>query len=138
MSFVLDASAALAWVYERADPAEAAKARALLARLDEEEALVPDLWHLEVLNALIVGQRKGVISVAKATDLLGRLDALPILTQSESLAGRKEQLFSLAREHDLSAYDAAYLDLAIRSGAALATFDKRLADACDKAGVPAA
>jgi len=135
MSFVLDASAALAWVYERADPAEASASRVLLARLDDEEALVPELWHLEVLNALIVGQRKGVISTAKATDFLARLDALPIRTQSESHAGRKEQLFSLAREHDLSAYDAAYLDLAIRSGSALATFDRRLGAARDKAGV---
>lgn len=138
MSFVLDASAALAWVYERADPAEADKARALLVRLNDEDALVPELWHLEVLNALVVGQRKGAISVAKATDFLGRLDALPIHTQSESLAGRKEQLFSLAREHDLSAYDAAYLDLAIRAGASLATFDRELGLARDKAGVIAA
>jgi predicted nucleic acid-binding protein len=97
--------------------------------------MVPELWHLEVLNALIVGQRKGAISVAKATDFLTRLDALPIRTQSESLAGRKEQLFSLAREHDLSAYDAAYLDLAICSGSALATFDRRLGLARDRAGV---
>ncbi len=135
MSFVLDASAALAWVFERADSAEAAAARALLARLSEEEALVPELWHLEVLNALIVGQRKGAISVAKAMDFLSRLDALPIQTQGESRANRKEQLFSLAREHDLSAYDAAYLDLAIRSRSALATFDRRLGLARDKAGI---
>jgi predicted nucleic acid-binding protein len=138
MSIVLDPSAALAWVYERSDPAEASNARALLACLHDEEALVPELWHLEVLNVLIVGQRKGVISVAKTTDFLTRLDALPIRTQSESLAGRKEQLFSLAREHDLSAYDAAYLDLAIRSGSPLATFDRRLGLARDKSGVAAA
>ena len=102
MSFVLDASAALAWVFERVDSSEAAAARACLARLSEEEALVPELWHLEVLNALIVGHRRGVISVAKAMDFLSRLDALPIRTQGESLAGRKEQVFSLAREHDRS------------------------------------
>jgi predicted nucleic acid-binding protein len=138
VTFVLDASAALAWVYERAAPEEASAARALLARLDREEALVPELWHLEVLNALIAGHRKGVISVAKATDFLARLDALPIRTQGEPLAGRKEQLFALAREHDLSAYDAACLDLAIRSGSALATFDGKLRLARDKAGVAAA
>jgi predicted nucleic acid-binding protein len=135
VTVVLDASAALAWVFERADATEASAAGALLVRLAEVDALVPELWHLEVLNALIVAQRRGFISVAKATDFLARLDALPIRTQSESLAGRKEQLFSLAREHDLSAYDAAYLDLAIRSGSALATFDRRLGAARDKAGV---
>lgn len=135
MTVVLDASAALAWVFERVDPAEAAAARDLLGLLASEEALVPELWHLEVLNALIVGQRRGVISTAKASDFIARLDALPIRTEDASLGDRKEQIFSLAREHELSAYDAAYLDLAVRRQARLATFDRRLAGARDKAGV---
>jgi predicted nucleic acid-binding protein len=135
MSFVLDASAALAWVFERADPSEALEARSLLDRLRIDEALVPELWHLEVLNALIVGCRRNVISPAKAIDFLGRLDALPIRTHAKSPADRKEQLFSLAREHDLSAYDAAYLDLALHTQSALATFDRRLAAARDKIGL---
>jgi predicted nucleic acid-binding protein len=133
---VLDASAALAWIFERADEAEAATARDLLGRLASSEALVPELWHLEVLNALIVGQRRGFVSTAKASDFIAHLDALPIRTEDASFADRKEQIFSLAREHELSAYDAAYLDLAIRRSAPLATFDRRLAAARDRAGVP--
>jgi predicted nucleic acid-binding protein len=137
MSFVLDASAALAWAFERTDPSEALQARALLERLRTDEAVVPELWHLEVLNALIVACRRGVIGTAKATDFLNRLDGLSIRTDATSPAGRKQQLFGLAREHDLSAYDAAYLDLAIRTRSALATFDRRLAAARDKTGTPA-
>ncbi len=136
MTLVLDASAALAWAFERTDPAEAAQARALLGRLATEEAIVPELWHLEVLNALVVANRRGAIGMAKASDFLERLDALPIRTHPVSLSARKEQLFGLAREHELTAYDAAYLDLAIRTHCTLATFDRRLASACDRAGVP--
>jgi len=135
MSIVLDASAALAWVFERSDPSEAQEARTLLGRLATEEAIVPELWHLEVLNALVVGHRRGVITTAKAAAFLHHLEDLPIHTDEISLGGRKEQLFGLAREHELSAYDAAYLDLATRTRSALATFDRRLAAARDKTGV---
>ena len=135
MSFVLDASAALAWAFERIHPDEAAYAVALLDRMAEEEALVPELWHLEVVNALAVAERRGVIEMARAADFLMRLDALPIRTASATVVARKEQLFGLAREHGLSAYDASYLDLAIRTGSPLATFDQRLLRACERAGV---
>jgi predicted nucleic acid-binding protein len=135
MSFVLDASAALAWVFERADATEAREAVAVLDRLATDEAIVPELWHLEVLNALVVGCRRKAIATIEAVDFLDRLDALPIRTHGAPLADRKEQLFGLAREHDLSAYDAAYLDLAIRTQSPLATFDRRLAAARDRTGL---
>ncbi len=135
MSLVLDASAALAWAFERADAEEAREARVLLDRLAADETLVPELWHLEVLNALVVAQRRQAISAAQASDYLVRLDGLPIRTHPASVADRKDVLFGLAREYQLSAYDAAYLDLALRTGSALATFDRRLAAARDKAGV---
>lgn len=138
MSFVLDASAALAWAFERSAPEEAQAALTLLNRLRDDEALVPDLWHLEVTNALVVGNRRGAISAAKVSDFLARLDALPIRIDTTPAAERKEHLFSLAREHELSAYDAAYLDLAMRTGSPLATFDRRLAAARDRAGVAVA
>jgi predicted nucleic acid-binding protein len=138
VSFVLDASAALAWAFERVHPDEAKAALTLLARFRDDEALVPDLWHLEVANALVVGNRRGAISAAKVSDFLARLDALPIRTDATPASERKERLFALAREHELSAYDAAYLDLAMRTGSPLATFDRRLAGARDRAGVPEA
>jgi predicted nucleic acid-binding protein len=135
MTWVLDASAALAWAFERSAATEAGRAIAHLDRLAAEEALVPELWHLEVTNALVVAQRRDVISTARAHDFLSRLGALPIRTHAATFADRRERLFDLGREHGLSAYDAAYLDLALQTGAALATFDRRLADAAKRAGV---
>lgn len=134
---VLDASAALAWVFERANRAEAERARAVLARLDDLRPIVPTLWHVEVLNGLVTAQRRRVLSVSKAINFLSRLDRLPIETDAASLSERKPQIFALAREHGLSAYDATYLDLALRLGAALFTFDGKLARAQMKAGVSA-
>jgi len=135
VTFILDASAALSWIFERNDSEERIRSEAHLQRLAEDEAQVPELWHLEVLNALVIAQRRGVIDLSQATDFLDRLEALPIRTESRVVVGRKEQLFALARENSLTAYDAAYLDLAIRSQAPLATFDGRLAAAAERAGI---
>lgn len=136
MSLVLDASAALAWIFERADPAEARTARALLRRISDEPTLVPELWHLEVANALVVGRRRDVVDASMVREFLTKLDALPIRTWETSNARRKEQLLAVAGQYELTAYDAVYLDLAIQTGASLATFDRRLMTARDRAGVP--
>jgi predicted nucleic acid-binding protein len=133
---VLDASAALAWIFERTDPAEAERAQLVLTTLEDRQAIVPDLWHIEVINALVTGQRRRVVSVSKAMNFLSRLDGLPIETDAAPVSERKAQIFALAREYSLSAYDATYLDLALRTGAALVSFDRRLTQAQNKAGVP--
>lgn len=135
MNVVLDASAALAWVFERENPKEAAMANELLASLSQNTALVPSLWHFEVANALLVGGRRGVIGEAETTDFLGRLNALPIETDSADLGLASVAILRLAREFQLSSYDASYLELAIRRGALLATFDQRLLASARAAGV---
>jgi predicted nucleic acid-binding protein len=133
---VLDASAALAWIYIRRDPAEADRARRVLAHLNAQPAIVPDFWHLEVVNALLTGQRRGVVTLSMALDFLAKLDGLPIETDRSSMSERKAHIFALAREYGLTAYDATYLDLALRSGTALVSFDRKLARAQQAAGVP--
>jgi predicted nucleic acid-binding protein len=137
MTWVLDASAALAWVFPRADPGEAELSRALLRDMTAHDVVVPEIWHLEVLNALVTGHRRGVITAAKVEAFLTRLDALPIRTWEISNRHRKPALFALAARYGLSAYDATYLDLAMQLGAALPTFDRKLAAARDLAGVSA-
>ncbi len=137
MSWVLDASAALAWAFDRTDPSERRQAAELLDRLSADEALVPELWHLETVNALLVAQRRSVISAGRCHDFIARLSALPIRTIA-SPPEVKDRLLALAGEFGMTAYDAAYLDLALRTGSALATFDRRLGEACRKAGVAAA
>jgi len=98
---------------------------------------VPALWHIEVLNGIVTAQRRRVLSLSKALDFLSRLDRLPIETDAASVSERKPQIFALAREYGLTAYDATYLDLALSQGAALFTFDGKLMRAQTKAGVPA-
>jgi predicted nucleic acid-binding protein len=135
LTLILDASASLAWIFERTDRVEAEHATTVLAVLKHRPAFVPALWHIDILNALVVAQRRGIISVSKAMDFLTKLDRLPIQTDEIVMPSRKEAIFTLAGQYGLSAYDATYLELALRMGAALVTFDKKLTQARDAAGV---
>lgn len=134
MSLVLDASMALAWMFERADPQEVALADQLLDAMTEQEVRVPTLWHTEVANALLVAERRGVVREAQVIDYLHRLSRLPILTDDASVSSRRDLVMALGREHRLSAYDATYLELALRTGSVLASFDARLVAAARRAG----
>lgn len=134
MKLVIDASMALAWFFERTNPDEVACADRLLSLVAEHEMLVPPLWHTEVANALLVGERRGVASEAQVIDFAKRLSDLPFATDDVVVASRRELVMALAREYKLTAYDATYLELALRSGAGLATFDVKLAAAMRQAG----
>lgn len=134
MTVVLDASFTLGWLYERVDQREAELADRTLSGLDTVDAWVPWLWHTEITNSLLVGERRGLISEAIGVTFLTRLADLPILTDDMLPQARRETVLALAREHGLSAYDAVYLELALRRGAALATFDTRLAAAMGRCG----
>ncbi len=131
---VLDASMALAWIFERQNKEEAARAEKVLTMIADIETIVPTLWHIELINALLIGERRKVVTEAQMIDYLNRLEKLPILTDENTLPNRREMVMDLAREHALTAYDAVYLDLALRSNAVLATFDTKLAKAMYKAG----
>ncbi len=94
--------------------------------LDDCEAVVPALWTLEVVNVLLVAERKKRLSPAQGRRFLELLAGLPITVEEESLYVRLPELLALGRECGLSAYDASYLELAERRGLALATGDKAL------------
>jgi predicted nucleic acid-binding protein len=106
MKFVLDASMALAWLFEREKANEAECADRALLAMELAEVLVPHLWHIEIANALLVGERRRVVTEAQVIDYLGRLSRLPILTDDTPPASRRDMVMALAREHGLSAYDA--------------------------------
>lgn len=125
---------ALAWFFERNRADEAECANRLLTRLPALTVSVPVLWHTEIANALLVAERRGVASQAQVIDFLSRLAALPIHTDDVAVSSRRDLVMALAREHALTAYDATYLELALRRGAALATFDMKLANAMRAAG----
>jgi predicted nucleic acid-binding protein len=131
---VLDASMTLAWLFPRHDPAEAALADQALDELDYEEFAVPAIWYDEVANALLRGERKGLVTLSQTTAFLGELDLADIESETDSPRLRQSAVMALARSHGLTAYDAMYLELALRRGAPLATFDQQLAEAIRKAG----
>ena len=127
--FVLDASIAAAWLFD--DESEPS-ANSLLIRLQECEAVVPQHWHLEVRNALIVGERRGRIRPNEVDERLTDLGTLPVRTDLEP---DFDAALRLARLHGLSFYDAVYLELARRHGVPLATLDGDLGAAAVVEGV---
>jgi predicted nucleic acid-binding protein len=131
--FILDASVVLTWCFPDEN---SALAQRIAHRFQQgDSAIAPSFWPHEVLNALLVGEKRKRISRELAQTFLAELAALPVELQhlpADDVFGRVQ---SLGREHGLTAYDAAYLDLAESNGLALATLDEDLIRACKKAGV---
>ena len=132
---VIDASMALAWLFERELPSDRERANRLLAACGEASWWIPGLWHLQVSNALLVAERRSLLPQADSDRFLARLSSLPFLTDSDPVAERRFRILALARSHGLSSYDATYLELAQRLGAALASFDRHLNRAAAAIGV---
>jgi predicted nucleic acid-binding protein len=131
--FVLDGSVTLAWLFlDEQDP----YADAIIDKLPNLEMLVPRIWHLEVANVLRIGERRKRCSQADTAQWLSYLAGLPIMVDAWTEAHAWSDTVSLARQHALTAYDAAYLEIAIREGVALATLDAQLKAAAQAVGVP--
>ena len=84
--------------------------------LQTSHAVTPALWPFEVTNALVEAERRGRISPTQQAEFLERLRLLPITVEHRPAVWLGQQIFPLARAHRLTAYDAAYLELAIREG----------------------
>jgi predicted nucleic acid-binding protein len=130
--FVVDASVALAWCF---DDEQVAAADRALARLASEEALAPAIWPLEVANGLRQAERRGRIDAGDVPHLRELLLALPVQVEPVSLQTALGEVLEIAKEHELTSYDAAYLVLAARRDLPLATADGRLERACASLGV---
>ncbi len=130
--FVLDCSVTLAWFFE---DESGAYAESVQESLTAAVAIVPSLWRLEVANALRMGERRKRATEAKVAIFLSLLKQLPITTDAETAAHAWQESLSLARTHDLSVYDAAYLELALRRGLAIASLDEKLNAAAAAVGV---
>ena len=122
----------MAWCF--ADEASAA-IDALLDRTRDVGAIVPALWHWEVANVINGAVRRERLTVADAGVRLNLLAALPIATDAEATARAWRETLALAQAQSLTAYDAAYLELAIRHGIELATSDTALRAAAGRVGV---
>lgn len=120
MVFVLEASVATTWAFDVESHPVADAARNLIA---VGSAIVPSLWWYEVRNAALVGERRGRLKLSDTAYFLAQLADLPIVADSdvdEALA------FRMARQHNLTFYDASYLALAYSRDVPLATLDRAL------------
>jgi predicted nucleic acid-binding protein len=129
MPLVIDASVVAAWHF----PDErSAAGDSFLARLESDRALMPALWWFEVRNVLLIGERRGRTAREYTERFFDFLRGLPI-----DIAPFPQELavLNLARRHQLSFYDATYLELAQRERIALATLDRALVRAATSEGV---
>ena len=130
--FVLDCSVTMAWCFE--DEA-AGYADRVLKKLAKREAVVPAIWPLEVANVLLVGERRKRLTKADSSRFLELLQGLPITIDVQATSRAFGDIISVARSLTISAYDAAYVEPAMREGLQLATRDDSLHKAASKNGI---
>jgi predicted nucleic acid-binding protein len=135
VNFVLDASVALLWLVPQTNPAGVAYADSVLLALKDSQAVVPSLFALEIANVVAKIEGKGIVSEAESQRFVTLLGQLDISTDMETMSHALGDTLNLARRYRLSAYDAAYLELALRMGLPLATLDADLAKAATTAGL---
>ena len=133
MRLVIDGSVAVSWFLADEQSESAQQVRRRIA--DAEVVSVPVHWMLEVANALLVAERRNRIAPADVNHALGILRQMPIRPDSETDVHAGTHTLELARRHTLSIYDAAYLELALRIGANLASLDEPLKVAARARGV---
>jgi predicted nucleic acid-binding protein len=135
MSFVLDNSVAMLWLLPQSNVAGTRLANQVLDRLLTTGAVVPSLWRLEATNVIVKSLRLNKISQAQASTFIALLEDLDISIDVQTDQRAFHDTLDLARRYVLSAYDAAYLELALRNGLPLATLDTKLDAAARQAGV---
>lgn len=125
---VLDNSVVLCWCL--ADEVDPLAHRALLLTI-EQGAVAPRLWRYELCNALLVNERRGRLKAADTRTTLLDIAQMRIELDNDH---DEPNLLDLARRHDLTAYDASYLEVARRRGLPLVTLDRRLRSAAAAEG----
>ena len=129
--FVVDASVVLTWCFPGENAAMAQHVAGMFKR--GGTAVAPSFWPHEVLNALLVGEKRKRISKELVRSFLDDVARLPIALEQFPAGVVFDRIQQLSREHGLTAYDAAYLDLALESGIPIATLDEDLVRACKRA-----
>lgn len=129
---VLDASITFAWLF---DDESSAIADAVFERVMSSGGHVPTIWGLEVANTLIVAERRKRITRAQLLVHARRLQTIPLQVDTETMSDPISSILPLALRWNLTVYDAAYLELAIRRALPLATLDERLRAAAASAGI---
>jgi len=133
MSLVLDSSVTLAWVYSEETTSAVSR---VLQLVNSNGAWVPSLWRLEVANILEMGVRRRRHDAAFRDATLADLALLPISLDQDTANYAWGSTLHLAERHNLTLYDAAYLELAKRRGLPLATLDAELRAAVKHEKIP--
>lgn len=132
--FVLDASVTLPWCFE---DERTSFTESLLNRIrTHETAMVPSHWPAEILNSLVQAKKRGRVVEDILQRFLKDLNSFPILIDDERSLIVWERIRALSETHRLTAYDAAYLELAQRNALPLATLDQDLQRAARAQKVP--
>ena len=135
MTFVLDNSVTMRWFFGDGKPRELAYAGKVLDAMKKASAIVPVTWGLEVANVIARAEAKGLVTEARGGAFLEMLEGVDIEVDTATFHHALSDTLQLARRYKLSAYDASYLELALRQGIAIATLDEDLQKAAKKAGV---
>jgi predicted nucleic acid-binding protein len=131
--FVIDNSIVMTWCF--IDEANQ-YADAVLEHLSEATAIVPPIWPFEVVNVLLVAERRQRLRELDSVRFLSLLSQLPIYVEQAWPEISMKDLLALGRAHELSSYDASYLDLAMGQGLPMATLDRKLLEVAKRMEVP--
>lgn len=136
-SLVLDNSVAMRWCFKDGSETDLIYAEKVLDSLTSDYTfLVPNLWHLEAANVLVRAQKREWLTTEQMHEFLDLIESVPLTIDSQTAKQAMSATILLAKEHNLSAYDAAYLELALRQQVPLATLDVDLRKAANKINVP--
>jgi predicted nucleic acid-binding protein len=132
LRIIADISVVLAWLFEEE---QTARALDVLRRVEKDGLLVPPLWWCELENGILMGERRGRKSPSETAGFLKLVRALPIETDETPRHRVSNDIIEIGRRHQLTAYDATYLELAVREGVSLATFDAAMRRCAPSLGV---
>jgi len=132
LKLIADISVVLAWLFNEE---HTTKALDVLHRIEKDGLLVPPLWWCELQNGILMGERRGRKTIDESTAFLKLVMALPIQTDDAPRHRISDDILDIARRHQLTAYDATYVELAVRHGVPLATFDVALRRCASSFGV---
>lgn len=132
IKFVLDCSIAISWCLVDEDDDYANK---VLDLMSISQAFVPEIWSLEIANTLLVAERRKRMTIEQSKEAISLLQSLSIVIDYSTSSQALKQILILGRENNLSSYDAAYLELALRLNLPLATNDNRLKEAAIRCNV---
>ena len=131
--FVLHASVALSWFF---DDEFSPYSESIAEIMPRSQAVVLIVWQLEMANGFLTAFRRGRLQQSKAPALIGAIDRLRVeIDRGFASEFLTQVTLTVGLAHHVSAYDASYLEVAVRRGLSLATQDQRLMRAAGAAGI---